>query len=92
MSPYLETANEFYQDHKEVILVTSAVALTYLLTRSSAKKGAEEKQRPKKMAVPIQKTFVSDEEENEEPSMFTGKTAESSEKELVEKRCKQKIL
>jgi hypothetical protein len=24
--------------------------------------------------------------------MFTGKTAESSEKELVEKRCKQKIL
>ena len=63
--------------------MTSAVALTYFLTRSSGKKGAEEKPKLKKMAVPIQKTFVSDEEEILEPSMFTGKTAESSEKELV---------
>lgn len=52
----------------------------------------EEKPKNKKTVVSIHKTFISDQEDFDGPSMFTGKTAESSEREEVEKRCKEKIL
>lgn len=92
MDGKLERVSEFYQNHKEVILVGSAVALTFLITKKMTKKTQEEKPKQKRTVVAIQKTFISDQEDFEEPSMFTGKTAESSEKEQIEKRCRMKIL
>jgi hypothetical protein len=54
------------------------VAITIVLTRKFTKKTGEEKPKSKKNVVPIQKSFISDQEDFEEPSLFTGKTAESS--------------
>lgn len=68
------------------------MAVTFVLTRQLGKKTVEEKPKPKKTAISIQKTFISDEEDFEEPSLFTGKTAESSEKEEIVRRSKSKIL
>ena len=68
------------------------MALTFLLTKHLATKTVDDKPKPKKTAVSIQKTFLSDEEDFEEPSLFTRKTAESSEKEEIVRRGKSKIL
>lgn len=73
-------------------MVSSAVALTFVLTKQLGKKTNEEKPKARKTGVTIQKTFISDEDDFEEPSLFTGKTAESSEKEEIVRKGKCKIL
>jgi hypothetical protein len=46
-------------------LVTSAVALTFVITKTFSKKIEEEKPRSKKAVVAIQKTFISDQDDFE---------------------------
>lgn len=71
----LEKINDFYQNNKEIILVTSAVIATYLITRTPKAKKEEEKRKPKPVLFVKSKHFASDEENTEEPSSLTRKTA-----------------
>lgn len=56
-------------------MVTSAVIATYLITRTPKAKKEEEKRKPKPVLFVKSKHFASDEENTEEPSSLTRKTA-----------------
>lgn len=56
----LEKINEFYQNNKEIILVTSAVVATYFITRTPKVKKEEEKRKPKPVLFVKSKVFASD--------------------------------
>jgi hypothetical protein len=56
----LEKINDFYQNNKEIILVSSAVVATYLITRTPKIKKEEEKPKPKPLLFVKSKHFASD--------------------------------
>ena len=56
----IEKINDFYQDNKEIILVTSAVVATYFITRTPKSKKEEEKRKPKPVLFVKSKHFASD--------------------------------
>ena len=56
----LEKINDFYQNNKEIILVTSAVVATYFITRTPKAKKEEEKRKLKPVLFVKSKKFYSD--------------------------------
>ncbi len=56
----LEKINDFYQNNKEIILVSSAVVATYLITRTPKIKKEEEKPKIKPLLFVKSKHFASD--------------------------------
>ncbi len=59
MQEYFKKAQEFCSNHKEIILVASAAAVTYFFTKKFTQKQIEEKPKIKKSII-AKKTFISD--------------------------------
>ena len=63
LEPYVDKSKEFYQNHKEIILVVGAVTITYLIVRPKSKeedKIKKKKQGTIKLPITQTKTFMSD--------------------------------
>ena len=99
MEPSITRGKEFYQEHKELILIISVAAVTYFLTRPP-KASEKEKHRKKKPMARLNQTgksFMSDNSEGpyqDEPSTEARRSADSSGKEPMKpsKRPPKMIL
>ena len=61
--PKMYISKEFYQSHKEIILVIGAVTITYFIVRPKSKeedKIKKKKQGNLKLPITQNKTFISD--------------------------------
>jgi len=60
LTPYLQTAELFYHNHKEIILVVGAATITYIILKPSNKKSLPIKSKKTIIHKNMVRCFISD--------------------------------